>query len=187
MRISILKLRFTLFIAVAVLFVSMFSNRVTLAKGNAWQVQEITHNNLPAGFVYTTNLSGLTKTVFQRVNLERKRKRLKPLLWHKGLAELSYNYSKQMAREGFFDHYDADGKSVVERADDQKIKGWLKLGENLFQGLGYPKMANVAVKGWLESPTHRANIYDTDWTHTGIGVYKTREDEVFITQVFMKK
>ncbi len=169
------------------LFVSVFSNRILMARSNPVTSNEFTFRDLPAEFVYTTTLSGLSKSVFQKINLERKKKNLKPLLWHRELAKLSYSYSKKMANENFFGHYDSDGNSVVERAKDHRIKKWLKLGENLFQGKGYTKIATVAVKGWLESPTHRDNIYDEDWTHTGIGVYKTRDGETFITQVFMQK
>lgn len=187
MKFAILKFKITLFFAVLVLFISVFANRVVLAKSQTIVTYDLSTNNLPAEFVYTTNLSGLTKKVFQKINFERKRRRLKPMLWHKDLANLAYEYSKKMAEENFFDHYDKNGNSIVERVEDYEINDWLKVGENLFQGDGYRKMADVAVQGWLKSPTHRRNIFDKEWTHTGIGVYKSKRNGTYITQVFMKK
>lgn len=182
-----MKFRIALFCAVFVLFVSVFAQRVILARSTTHQSFDVTENNLPNEYVWTTNLSGMSKDVFQKINRKRKLRRLKPLLWHGELGNLAYNYSKRMGDEGFFSHYDSDGNSIVERVDDYKIKDWKKVGENLFQSFGYDEPANVAVTGWLKSRTHRQNIYDKNWTHTGVGVYKTQNGETFITQVFMQK
>jgi uncharacterized protein YkwD len=187
MKFSILKLRITLFFAVLVLFVSLFSNRITLAKSSSIVSSEFTKNDLPAEFVYATNLSGIAKDVFQKINYQRKLKNLQHLIWQKTLAEIAYDYSKQMAEENFFDHFDYDGNSIVERADDKGLNNWKKIGENLFQSEGYKNPTDIAVNGWLKSRSHRENIYDKDWTHTGIGVYQTRDGKTYITQVFLKK
>ncbi len=173
--------------AVLILFISVFSNRITLAKNNFVPTQNFSVNELPAEFVYTTNFSGVSRTIFQKINYERKKKRLDSMMWHEDLADLAYDYSELMAKEGFFDHEDNDGNTVVDRAEKYGIKGWRKIGENLFQCYGYDDPADIAVKGWLKSPSHRANIYDDEWTHTGIGVYRTKEGEIYITQVFLKK
>jgi uncharacterized protein YkwD len=187
MKLCFLKFKIALFIAVLVVNLSVFSNRLTLAKTPAAAMPLINIDNLPAEFVFTTNLSGVSRDVFQKINYERQRKRLSSMHWNEDLADLAYDYSETMAEEGFFDHEDNDGNTIVERAAKYKIRGWKKLGENLFQCYGYRNPADVAVKGWLGSPSHRDNIYDPEWTHTGIGVYKTRDGEYYITQVFMKK
>lgn len=187
MKVTFLKFRIALFCAVLVLFVSVFANRLTLAKGQFVPIQSHLAENLPAEFVFSTNLSGMAKDIFQKINYERKRKKLEPLMWDEKLGKLAKDYSETMAEEGFFDHIDNDGNSVAERAENNKIKGWTKIGENLFQCWGYEKPAETAVKGWLKSPSHRDNIYDVDWTHTGIGVYQTDDGEYFMTQVFMTK
>lgn len=187
MKLYFLKLRITLFFAVLLLFVNVFSNRLTSAKENSALSDQSSLNNLPAEFVFTTNMSGISRDVFQKINHERKLKKLKPMSWNEKLAEMAYDYSKKMAKDNFFDHYDNNGDSVVERANDYKIKNWKKIGENLFQCEGYTNPVDVAVNGWLKSPTHRRNIYDKDWTDTGIGVYTTKDGEIFITQLFLQK
>ncbi len=187
MHISFIKFKLVLCCAVLVLFLTGFANRIVLGRGLIDHTSTLTVNNLPSGFVWTTNLSGLSKDVFQKINYQRKLKRLNVLRWDNDLSDIAYDYSRKMARENFFSHYDKDGNTIVERAEEYDIKNWQKIGENLFQCEGYDNPVDVAVSGWLRSPSHRKNIYDREWTHTGIGVYQTRRGEVYITQVFLKK
>jgi uncharacterized protein YkwD len=87
-----------------------------------------------------------------------------------------------MAREGFFDHYDPNGKTVLDRA--ARLKNWSSIGENLFVCDDHPEFATIAVRGWMKSPTHRTNMLDRNWTATGIGIATARDGSIFITQVF---
>lgn len=127
------------------------------------------------------------KDIFILVNYQRSIHKLKKLKWHPRLARLARNYSKKMADEDFFDHYDPEGNSVVDRADEFKIKGWEKIGENLFYSEGLISPSGEAVEGWLDSPEHRLNMLDVEWTHSAIGVYEKRGLKTYVTQVFMKK
>ena len=125
--------------------------------------------------------------IFDLVNQERRRKRLGDLEWNNDLAKLARNYSKKMAREDFFDHYDSDGGSIIERANSARVKNWRKIGENLFFCHGINNYSGVAVKGWLKSASHRRNMLDREWTDTGIGVAKARDGRIYVTQVFIKR
>ncbi|MBC7898485.1 MAG: CAP domain-containing protein, partial [Saprospiraceae bacterium] len=116
---------------------------------------------------------------------ERGKKRLRELSWDDRLARVARNYSKKMAREGFFGHYDPRGKTVIDRADDSGVGGWAKIGENLFMCRGIESFSDLAVRGWMRSPDHRKNILDRKWTSTGIGVAKARDGSIYITQVFL--
>lgn len=124
--------------------------------------------------------------IFELVNEERRRKRLNQLEWNDDLARIARNYSKKMARENFFDHYDSDGANVIDRAKSARLKNWSKIGENLFFCQGIRNYSGFAVKGWLNSSSHRRNMLDREWTQTGIGVAKSRGGEIYVTQVFMK-
>jgi len=122
--------------------------------------------------------------VFSLVNRERSKARLSTLGWDDRLGKLARSYSRKMAREDFFDHYDPEGKTVIERADDARIKGWSKIGENLFWCDDTPQFESLSVRGWMQSATHRGNILDRTWTATGIGIARDRDGQIFITQVF---
>jgi len=143
---------------------------------------------IPA-FLFIAVLSGLALAqsrseadVFERVNRERSRAHLQGLAWDDKLATVARDYSRRMAREGFFDHYDPKGKTVMDRAAG--LRNWSVIGENLFVCDDQPSFETVAVRGWMNSKTHRMNMLDRDWTATGIGIAIARDGSIFITQVF---
>src|SRR5688572_25686505 len=124
--------------------------------------------------------------VFQLVNRERSRARLGILSWDDRLAKLARDYSRRMAREGFFDHYDRHGRTVMDRAESARIGDWSEIGENLFVCESHTDFTRTAIRGWLESHTHRTNMLNRDWTETGIGIATARDGSIFITQVFTR-
>jgi uncharacterized protein YkwD len=124
--------------------------------------------------------------ILELVNAERRKNRLTELEWDDDLARMARSYSKQMARENFFEHIDGDGRDVADRAKSAKIKGWSKIGENLFFCEGTTRFDSFAVRGWMKSPTHRQNILDRNWTTTGIGIAEIN-GEIYITQVFIER
>ena len=128
-------------------------------------------------------LSG-EREVFNLVNRERSKVRLGNLVWDDRLAKLARDYSRQMAREGFFDHFDGEGRTVTDRALAARIEDWSSIGENLFMCEEHPYFASTAVRGWLKSRTHRTNMLDRTWTSTGVGLATARDGSIFITQVF---
>lgn len=134
----------------------------------------------------SVNLSSSELQIHNLINNERRRKGLDDLYWDDDLASLARNYSRQMARESFFSHFDRDGNSVVERAAKSDIRGWNKIGENLFFCDGYNDFDGLAVRGWMNSSEHRRNILDRQFNNTGIGIAQTRDGRIYITQVFTK-
>jgi uncharacterized protein YkwD len=125
--------------------------------------------------------------VFSLVNRERSRARLGILAWNDDLARLARDYSLRMAREGFFYHYDSDGRTVIDRARSARIRDWRGIGENLFVCDEHPYFARTAIRGWMGSRTHRTNILNRGWTATGIGIATARDGSIYITQVFTKQ
>lgn len=121
------------------------------------------------------------------VNHERRKKGLRDLYWDNGLAAMARAFSRQMARESFFGHYDRNGGSVVDRARQSNIAGWSKIAENLFFCQGYDRFDAVAVRGWMNSSGHRRNILDGQFNGTGIGIAQTSDGRTYITQIFIRK
>lgn len=122
--------------------------------------------------------------IFDLVNRERSRARLSYLEWDDDLARVARSFSRQMARERFFSHSDREGRTVIDRAS---LVSWSKIGENLFMCSGMEDYSAFSVRGWMRSPTHRRNILDREWTDSGIGVYRTRDDQIYVTQVFVRR
>ena len=125
--------------------------------------------------------------IFDLVNSERQKNNLNELAWDNQLSEIARNYSRQMADENFFDHFDPQGADVVMRAKQANLKHWSKIGENLFSVANLRNFDRFAVKNWMLSPTHRQNILDADFNTAGIGIAESASGEVFITQVFIRR
>jgi uncharacterized protein YkwD len=132
------------------------------------------------------NLSNDEFQIHYLINNERRKRSLGDLYWDDDLAKLARAYSRHMARESFFSHYDPDGNSVVERAQQSDVRGWSKIGENLFFCEGYDNFDSLAVRGWMNSSEHRRNVLDRQYNATGIGIAQTRDGQIYITQVFVR-
>lgn len=132
------------------------------------------------------NIESDERRVFDLVNREREKNNLSRLEWNPALAILARNYSRQMADERFFGHLDRSGAGVEIRAERMKIKVWDKIGENLFKVSGTTNFTAFAVQRWMQSPTHRRNILDPEWTTSGIGVAESENGEIYVTQVFIR-
>lgn len=123
--------------------------------------------------------------IFRVVNQERGRHHFAGLSWNDELAAVARAYSERMARDGFFDHYDPEGRTAIDRAE--KVRGWRFIGENLFVTESMPGLASFALRGWLGSETHRTNLLDPQWTSTGVGVAEDGNGDIYITQLFTRK
>ena len=75
--------------------------------------------------------------------------------------------AEDILNKQYFEHTSPDGKQV---GDLVKAQGYdyIKVGENLALG-SFVSNADV-VTAWMNSPGHRENILDTDYTEIGIGV-----------------
>lgn len=176
LRLSYFLVAFFIFAAVSVSYQSVFAQKRLPVFRTVQQ---------PANSV--KDFTGDEDEIFRLINLERRKRRLNNLEWDEQIAKMARKYSEKMARENFFSHFDPEGTNVAERAKKAKIKGWNKIGENLFSIDGVSKFDAFAVKGWMKSPSHQRNILDGDWTTTGVGVAEAENGEIFITQVFVRK
>lgn len=134
--------------------------------------------------IFSNNLSADEREIFNLVNKQRRKKSLADMQWSDDLERLARSYSRKMADGRFFSHYERNGDSIIQRASAMKIKGWRKIGENLFYSEPYEKLNRFAVEKWMESPTHRQNILDRDYNTTGIGIAEAKDGTIYITQIF---
>ena len=134
------------------------------------------------------DVSRLCDLVWLATNAERSRHRLRPLHRHVLLDGVASGHSRDMAVRGYFDHRDPEGRGVEDRiARSCPELAIRSSGENLGRvaALAGPQLlAAKIVKLWMDSPGHRANILDPEWSHLGVGVY-LHTGYVFATQVFV--
>jgi uncharacterized protein YkwD len=129
--------------------------------------------------------SSLERRAFDLVNSERRSRGESPLVWDAELSNLARQHSLSMARSGLLGHTGADGRDMADRARAMGIRGWRVLGENIAFNQGFDDPSAFAVQRWMGSSKHRANILNTQFTRTGIGVARASDGSIYFTQVFV--
>lgn len=122
--------------------------------------------------------------VWTYANQYRTNHRLSALKRQPELDAIALRHSKDMAEGRVpFSHNGFNGRvNAVKRF----AKVPYSVGENLYATTSEYFVASSAVKGWIESPGHKANL-DGKWQFTGIGVARSRQGEYFITQLYVGK
>jgi uncharacterized protein YkwD len=115
--------------------------------------------------------AGYENVLLREINQVRAQHGLAALQLSSALNEAADFHSKTMAARGFFAHESADGSSFWKRVESfypsRGFRYW-SAGENL--AYGSPRMsADGAVRAWMGSPGHRANILSASWREIGIG------------------
>lgn len=86
-----------------------------------------------------------------------------PLSWAPELGQASLDHSRDMADKNYFSHRSPSGSHLGERVERQGYTG-RKVGENIAAGQGSPAQA---VRAWLSSPSHCANLMSSDFSEMG--------------------
>lgn len=103
--------------------------------------------------------------MFALVNKERSAKGLKALNFSESLAQVGRDHCKDMFVRGYFSHYTPEGLSPFDRMTQADIS-FNYAGENL----ALAPNTELAMKGLMQSPGHKANILSVDFGKVGIGV-----------------
>ena len=126
------------------------------------------------------------RQAFNLINAERAKYRLPALAWDGQLCRVARAHSENMGRRNFFDHEGPDGSDLLDRVSASGVV-WRSLGENIAYNQGQVDPVRAAVEQWLQSPKHRANILRGNFTHTAIGVARTADGRVYLTQIFIMR
>ncbi|MFD5074076.1 CAP domain-containing protein [Streptomyces sp. NPDC058371] len=127
--------------------------------------------------------AGLARTaaeVMALTNAERTAAGLPPLADDAVLTTAAQAHSTDMVTRGFYSHTSPDGREPWHRAAAAGSRH-RAVGENIACGQRSP--AEV-VRGWMDSPGHRANILKPDFTHLGIGFAGGGRAATYWTQLF---
>ena len=114
----------------------------------------------------------LIKEVVRLTNIEREEAGLQPLKLNNQLVDAAQDHSNDMARDDFFSHTGADGSSASDRVRASGYQ-YSTTGENIAAG---QTTAAEVVRGWMNSPGHRANILNGNYTEIGVGYEYLQND-----------
>ncbi|GAA0463147.1 CAP domain-containing protein [Streptomyces sp. NPDC046215] len=143
-----------------------------------------------SGTVYWTALwarpftaDGLARTaaeVLALTNAERAAAGLRPLAPDPRLTAAAQAHSADMVARSFYSHTSPGGGQPWDRAAAAGC-AHRGIGENIACG---QRSAAEVVRGWMNSPGHRANILKPDFTHLGVGFAGGGQAGAYWTQLF---
>ncbi|HEY3922557.1 MAG TPA: CAP domain-containing protein [Gaiellaceae bacterium] len=117
-----------------------------------------------------TRVQSLNAGVLVQLNAIRTQHGLVPLTLNAQLSTAARGHSEQMLADGYFAHNSYDGSAFWKRMADYErgaSNGYWSVGENLLWSS--PTVDAVqALKLWMASPEHRANILTAKWRQIGI-------------------
>lgn len=113
----------------------------------------------------TSGLTAEEQEVFNLVNKERTNAGLKALQVDSGLQKVAKEKARDLVNNNYFAHNSPTYGSPFDMMKKFGIS-YKTAGENLAGNSSGPK----AVSAWMNSEGHRANILNSSYNYTGIGV-----------------
>lgn len=148
----------------------------------------------PFSMAGLTHIERVEEEILRLCNEARQADGLTPLQPEPTLRDIARGHSDDMVVRGFFDHVNPDGLNPAARVASRHRQLIGVTGENIWGNdscnlrtncdpSNPEKLAREIFTGWMNSPGHRANILEKDYTHLGVGV-TARGDKVMATQNF---
>ena len=158
-------------------------------------------------------LRAFAELLHQFVNEARTEAGLVALNYEAGLEKIALAHCRDMVTRKFFDHVNPSKENPLHRAQKSGFEPpvfaggervGFGIGENIYQSVIYrSRSANVSggirymeyhwltprelarqvVNGWMESPGHRQNILNPEFTHEGFGM-AVKNYKIWVTQNF---
>lgn len=121
----------------------------------------------------SANIAQIEAATFCLVNQQRVLHHEHPLRNNADLASSAAHHSQDMVAADYFDHMSPTGETPLDRI---RASGYLprrataEVGENIDLGTMWLATPAAMVADWMSSPDHRANILNSDYVDSGIGV-----------------
>jgi uncharacterized protein YkwD len=148
------------------------------------------------------DLSVAAKSVIEGINDARAQRGLLLLRSDVGLTRIASDRSSDMLARNYFSHYDpATGQEPLLRylqaakfsyryageniAEIKNDAGWVPPWLTIASRYSTADLASEFVKGWLNSPEHRANIFSANYRRTGVALAVSGDGRrIVATQAF---
>ena len=109
--------------------------------------------------------SASEQSMFADVNNERTSRGLAALAFSDNLTAVARVHCSDMFKRGYFSHYTPEGLSPFDRMTEANI-----IFNNAGENLALAPNVDLAMKGLMQSPGHKANILSTNFHRIGVGV-----------------
>lgn len=125
-----------------------------------------------------TTEKSFAEQVVDLVNIERTKAGLSPLTINKTVESAALVRAREI--ETSFSHTRPDGTSFTSVLKEHGVS-YMRAGENIAWGQKTPE---IVVNGWMNSPSHRANILNASFKTIGVGHYQNAKGVNYWTQLF---
>jgi len=123
--------------------------------------------------------------MWEGINGERANAGLSPVAIDGRLVDLARERSNDMMTRGYFSHTTPEGKMVFDLLDARGIYSPYA-GENLARSNAEDsQVVQLALSGFMNSPTHRKIVLSPHYTYLGIGQATSPEGIKYFTLVFI--
>jgi uncharacterized protein YkwD len=112
-------------------------------------------------------LQGFFSELLSLTNKARQDAGIDELSFSYQLGQAAQGYAEDLATQNFFSHTGKDGSTLVSRIEATGYE-LAAAGENLAAG---QSTAAGVFQQWMESPGHRANILQSEFTEVGFGLF----------------
>ena len=130
----------------------------------------------------STTMNSDEKEVFDLINKQRTQNGLSPLKENSELQRVARIKAQDMVNNNYFSHTSPTYGSPFDMMKSFKIS-YNTAGENIAGN----SSNSSAVTAWMNSPGHRANILNSSFNQTGIGVVKGSKYGKIYVQMFIGK
>jgi uncharacterized protein YkwD len=130
------------------------------------------------------SIDDMERSVVDRVNAIRTERGLPPLQVDATLAAVARDHSCRMAEVEDLRHRSPTTGTVDDRVR-RAGRRFRAVGENLAMNVNVVDPVATAVRGWMDSEGHRANILRDRYVETGVGICRA-EPGYYFTQIFLR-
>jgi uncharacterized protein YkwD len=131
----------------------------------------------------------LRRAILDEVNATRRAHGAPRLADDARLAAAAVDYSAELARTRRLTHESdtPDRRTLDERLAAAGMTEWTLIGENLaMTSTAARELPARVVRMWLDSPGHRRNLLNREFTLSGIGIARTGEGHWYVAQVYAR-
>lgn len=144
-------------------------NQVSLSKLRSYNPAQKTGKLQPGTLIYVPigdlQMRAMEKEVVRLVNAERESRGLKPLRRSTSVQRVARLKAQDLRDGGYFDHVSPKYGTPFEMLEKRGIQ-FRCVGENIAMG---QITAQEVLSAWMNSPGHRANILNPNYTKIGVG------------------
>jgi uncharacterized protein YkwD len=137
--------------------------------------------SISAGMLARPAATSPTQQLLGMINEERRRQGLEALTLNPSLNRVALAHSQDMLKNDFFAHESPRTGKLKDRLESADVDFHVA-GENLAFASSLSEVNRIL----FESPGHRANLLNPEFTNVGLGIVNKEDGSFLVTQVFSK-